>query len=111
VAPTENQLALTLADGDVLVRRAVFVAPRQRQQTDLAQRLGCLVRDSTDAGAVEVDTLGRTNVTGIWAVGTTAEPALLGVAAAGAASTVAVALHTALLEDELLPAATGASIR
>ncbi len=110
VAPTENQLALTLADGDVLVRRAVFVAPRQRQQTDLAQ-LGCLVRDSTDAGAVEVDTLGRTNVTGIWAVGTTAEPALLGVAAAGAASTVAVALHTALLEDELLPAATGASIR
>jgi len=31
---------------------------------------------------------------------------LLGIAAVGAAAMVAVALHAALLEDELLPAAT-----
>ncbi len=102
-----HQLALSLADGDVLVRRAVFVAPKQRQQTDLAKRVGCRVRGVADAGAVEVDSSGRTSVEGIWAAGTTAQPALLGIAAAGAASTVAVSLHTALLEAELRAEETG----
>lgn len=102
-ARTGDQLTLTLTDGHALDRRAVFVSPGQRQQTDLAQRLGCQVRDAAQAaGAVEVDTLGRTSVTGIWAAGTTAQPALLGIAAAGMASMVAVAMHAALLEDELV---------
>ncbi len=106
VARTAAQLTLTLADGDCLDRRAIFVSPGQRQQTALAQRLGCRVRDAAGAGALEVDPVGRTSVPGVWAAGTTAQPALLGIAAAGAAAMVAVALHAALLEDELLPAAT-----
>lgn len=101
VTRTAGQLTLTLTDGTILHRRAVFVSPAQRQQTDLAQRLGCRVGDAAQAGAVEVDVFGRTSVAGIWAAGTTAQPTLLGVAAAGAASTVAVAMHSALLEDEL----------
>lgn len=82
------------------------MSPGQRQQTALAQRLGCRVRDAAGAGALEVDPVGRTSVPGVWAAGTTAQPALLGIAAVGAAAMVAVALHAALLEDELLPAAT-----
>lgn len=101
VARAADQLTLTLIDGNALNRRAVFVSPGQRQQTDLAQRLGCRVRGAAQAGGVEVDTLGRTSVPGIWAAGTTAQPALLGIAAAGAASMVAVAMHGALLEEEL----------
>lgn len=101
VAGTANQVSLTLIDGNALDRRAVFVSPGQRQQSDLAPRLGCRVRDAAQAGAVEVDALGRTSVAGIWAAGTTAQPALLGIAAAGVASMVAVAIHAALLDDEL----------
>lgn len=101
VAGTANQVSLTLIDGNPPDRRAVFVSPGQRQQSDLAPRLGCRVRDAAQAGAVEVDALGRTSVAGIWAAGTTAQPALLGIAAAGVASMVAVAIHAALLDDEL----------
>jgi hypothetical protein len=36
------------------------------------------------------------------AAGTTTQPALLGIAAAGVASMVAVAVHSALLEEELV---------
>jgi thioredoxin reductase len=102
VARTVNQLTLTLTDGTALKRRAVFVSPGQRQQSDLAQRLGCRVRDAAQAEAVEVGALGRTSVAGIWSAGTTAQPALLGIAAAGVASMVAVAAHGALLEEELV---------
>lgn len=101
VARTADQVTLTLTDGNALNRRAVFVSPGQRQQSDLAPRLGCRVRDAAEAGAVEVDAFGRTSVAGVWAAGTTAQPALLGIAAAGVASMVAVAMHAALLEDEL----------
>lgn len=107
VARAADRLTLTLADGTTLDRRALFVSPGQRQQTDLAHRLGCRVGDAAEAGAVEVDPVGRTSVPGVWAAGTTTHPALLGIAAAGAAAGVAVALHAALLEDELSLAGTG----
>jgi thioredoxin reductase len=38
---------------------------------------------------------------GVWAVGTTATPALFAIGAAGHASTAAIALHADLLEQDL----------
>lgn len=101
VASGQGGLVLGLADGTALARRSLFVSPSQRQQSELSQRLGCRTVASGGTWVVETDTTGRTSSPGVWAAGTTAQPALLGIAAAGAASMVAVALHAALLEKDL----------
>jgi thioredoxin reductase len=83
-------------------RRAVFVVTRQHQQSDIAARLGCRLNAAGPlAGAVETDGSGRTSVPGLWAAGTTAVPTLLAIGAAGHASGVAVAVHSALLEQDI----------
>ncbi|GIH16463.1 NAD(P)/FAD-dependent oxidoreductase [Rugosimonospora africana] len=87
--------------------RALFVVTRQHQQSDLAARLGCqLVADGARAGAAMADPDGRTSVPGVWAAGTTAFPALLAIGAAGHASTVATAVHAALIDDDIAAAMT-----
>lgn len=99
---------IEFADGTTLARRAVFVVTRQRQQTDLARRIGCRhTEEGAAAGAVETDSSGRTSVPGVWATGTTTAPALLAIGAAGHASTVAVAVHNALLEQDIAPSTAG----
>lgn len=97
VQPVEDDVRVLLNGGDMLLPRAVFVVVRQHQQSDLATKLGCDVVD----GAVAVDSSGRTNVPGVYAVGTTAIPALFAIGAAGHASTTAVALHADLLDRDL----------
>ncbi|MFG1905846.1 NAD(P)/FAD-dependent oxidoreductase [Kribbella sp. NPDC048928] len=94
---TEVGSGVRLSTGEDLAARRVFVVVRQHQQSDLAEHLGCQVAD----GAVVADGSGRTTVPGVYAVGTTAVPALLAIGAAGHASTVAVAVHSDLLELEL----------
>ncbi|MFD7154334.1 NAD(P)/FAD-dependent oxidoreductase [Kribbella sp. NPDC059898] len=91
------QSGVRLVNGEMLAAARVFVVVRQHQQSDLAERIGCQVAD----GAVVVDDGGRTTVPGVYAVGTTAAPALLAIGAAGHASTVAVAVHGDLLESDL----------
>jgi thioredoxin reductase (NADPH) len=86
-----------LESGEVLAPARLFVVVRQHQQSDLAEQLGCQVAD----GAVVADEGGRTTVPGVYAVGTTAVPALLAIGAAGHASTAAVAVHNDLLELDL----------
>jgi thioredoxin reductase (NADPH) len=88
---------VVLESGEVLAPGRVFVVVRQHQQSDLAEKLGCQVAD----GAVVADEGGRTTVPGVYAVGTTAAPALLAIGAAGHASTAAVAVHNDLLELDL----------
>ncbi|WP_067499132.1 NAD(P)/FAD-dependent oxidoreductase [Actinoplanes sp. TFC3] len=85
---------IRLAGGTTLHPRKVFTVVRQRQQSDLAARLGC--RLDPDTGAVLTDDVGRTSVPSVWAAGTTAFPALLAIGAAGHASSVATALHAEL---------------
>jgi thioredoxin reductase (NADPH) len=89
-----GSVALT---GCELPARRVFVVVRQHQQSDLGERLGCQVAE----GAIVTDEGGRTTMPGIYAVGTTASPALLAIGAAGHASTAAVAVHADLLELDL----------
>jgi thioredoxin reductase (NADPH) len=97
--------SVEFADGTHLARRTVFVVTRQRQQSNLSHELGC---SHTNEGiAVETDSIGRTSVPGIWAAGTTTSPALLAIGAAGHASTVAIAIHNDLLEQDIAAAAAG----
>ncbi|WP_427896318.1 NAD(P)/FAD-dependent oxidoreductase [Kribbella sp. GL6] len=93
----EVRSGVRLVNGETLAAARVFVVVRQHQQSDLAERLGCQVAD----GAVVIDDGGRTTVPGVYAVGTTAAPALLAIGAAGHAGTVAVAVHGDLLESDL----------
>jgi thioredoxin reductase (NADPH) len=86
-----------LANGEELAARRVFVTVRRHQLSDVASQLGCQLAD----GAVVTDDAGRTTVPGVYAVGTTATPALLAIGAAGQASTTAVAVHNDLLELDL----------
>ena len=97
VQPGDDQVRVQLTTAADLLPRALFVVVRQHQQSDLAERLGCTIVD----GAVATDSSGRTNVPGVYAVGTTAVPTLFAIGAAGHASTTAVALHADLLEQEL----------
>lgn len=98
----EAPRSVELADGTRVPCRAVFVVTRQRQQNDLAYRLGCHpVNAAEPFGPVQTDSAGRTSVAGVWAAGTSAVPALLAIGAAGHASTVAVRLHADLLEQDL----------
>jgi thioredoxin reductase len=90
-----------LADGIRLTPRAVFTVTRQRQQSDLADQLGCRHAEQGTSAAVETDGTGRTSVPGVWAAGTTTVPALLAIGAAGHASIVAVSIHNDLLEQDI----------
>ncbi|MEV5965256.1 NAD(P)/FAD-dependent oxidoreductase [Kribbella sp. NPDC051952] len=97
VEAVDEQVRVRLATGETLAPRSVFVVVRQHQQSDLAERIGCRIVDK----AVATDESGRTSMPGVWAVGTTAVPALFAIGAAGHASTAAIALHADLLEQDL----------
>lgn len=101
----EAQRSVELTDGTRVPCRVVFVVTRQRQQNDLASRLGCRPMNTAEPiGPVQTDSAGRTSVAGVWAAGTSAVPALLAIGAAGHASTVAVRLHADLIEQDLFAA-------
>lgn len=105
-------VVLSTADGARLTQRSVFVATRQRQRSSLAHALGCnFSAGGPEYGAVTTDSVGRTSVAGVWAAGTTADPALLAVAAADHAASVAVALHADLLAEDLTSVAQAADAR
>lgn len=70
---------LVFADGRTLERQTIFVEPYVIQHTDLAQQLGCALKES---GLVEVDHAGETSVPGVYAVGDMANPAAQVVVAA-----------------------------
>jgi thioredoxin reductase len=105
VRPGDSGVDVVMTSGAAVPRRTVFVVTRQHQQSDLAARLGCRLTDAGPlAGAVETDGSGRTSVPGVWAAGTTTVPTLLAIGAAGHASGVAMAVHSALLEQDITAA-------
>lgn len=85
-------------DGAELPRRGVFVPFRQRQHTGIAAGAGCAtVASGVAADAIATDLTGVTSVPGIWAAGTTTNPALLAIGSAGHGSFVATQLHASLM--------------
>ncbi|MFI2608120.1 NAD(P)/FAD-dependent oxidoreductase [Kitasatospora sp. NPDC018619] len=87
-----------LANGQVVPREAVFVAPRPVPRDALLFGLGC-ARDAE--GWVTTDRTGRTSVPGVWAVGNVADPRAQVVVAAGAGAAAAIALDHDLLAEEV----------
>jgi thioredoxin reductase len=91
---------LSLSPGWTLERRALFVPPRPRQRSELAQLLGCTILED---GAVQVNELGQTTVAGVYAAGDMCRtpampfPAAQVVMAAAAGARAAVVIDQEML--------------
>ena len=72
---------------------AIFIASGQRQQSDLAGQLGCLL---TRNGLVKTDHLGQTCVPGVYVVGDASRDVQFVVVAAAEGAKAAVGIHKAL---------------
>jgi thioredoxin reductase len=101
---TDDRLrAVQLADGRSVPRAALFVRPALRAHPDgPATALGC---ELLAGGLVRVDADGRTSVPGVWAAGNAANPRAQVITAAGEGSTVAIAINTELVADDVDTAA------
>ncbi|GAB3898318.1 hypothetical protein GCM10029964_082540 [Kibdelosporangium lantanae] len=98
VVGEDKLTGVEFASGDVLARDAVFVVTRRRLRSDLAELLGC---DVGEGPAVVAGPDGRTNVPGVWAAGSVANPSLTVTGAAGHASTVAIAINNSLIDEDV----------
>jgi thioredoxin reductase len=84
-------------NGEVLLRRAMFFTTGQRQRCDLAEQLGCLF---TRKGAVHTGKLEGTNVPGLFVAGDASKDVQLAIVAAAEGAKAAVAINTALQEED-----------
>ena len=84
---------LTLVDGTHVACDAVFFTAPQRQQSELASRLGC---EFTHRGTVKTDRLGNTCVPGVYVVGDASRDVQFVVVAAAEGAKAGVAIHQAL---------------
>jgi thioredoxin reductase len=100
VTEVDSDLEVQLTSGSSERVAGVFVAAVARQRAPFAERLGCRILDS---GGVEIDTVGRTTVPGVYAAGDMAHTASAGgpmvsLAAAIAAGQIAAAC---VVRDEI----------
>jgi thioredoxin reductase len=105
VVEDDRLVAVELADGARLPRRAVFVRPEITPHRDgLLAALGC---DVDAAGFPVVDSTGRTSVRGVWAAGNAADPRAQVITAAGQGSAAAIAVNADLVEEDVAIAVEG----
>jgi thioredoxin reductase len=84
---------ITLATGDHIACDAMFFTAPQRQQCELARKLGC---EFTRQGTVKTDRLGNTCVPGIYVVGDASRDVQFVVVAAAEGAKAGVAINQAL---------------
>ena len=90
-----------LADGRLIPVRAVFVGPRIRQGSGLAEGLGCEIEDGPMGPILRVDEFRQTTVPGVYAAGDLAR-AMSNITLASADGVMAgIGLHRSLIEEEL----------
>jgi thioredoxin reductase len=89
---------IVFATGEPAPRSALFVVAGQRQRSPLAERLGCLFteRRTVDTGTCEV-----TNVPGLFVAGDASKDAQFVAVAAAEGTEAGMAIHRALMKDEL----------
>jgi thioredoxin reductase len=91
--------AVQLAGGRTVARDALFIRPDLRAHPGgPAAALGC---ELLPGGIVRADANGRTSVPGVWAAGNAANPRAQVITAAGEGSAVAIAINTALVEQDI----------
>lgn len=94
VSDDDGVRGVELADGSLVDRTALFVAPRFVPSDDLLTALGCEVDDE---GWVATDRTGRTSIDGVWAPGNVADHTAQLINAAAAGSAAAIALNNTYL--------------
>ncbi len=97
---------VVFATGGSLERRALFFTGAQRQRSGLAERLGCRF---TSRGAVDTGKLEATNVPGLYVAGDASKDAQFVIVAAAEGAEAGMAIHKALLAEELRRAREPAS--
>jgi thioredoxin reductase len=95
----DDQLrAVQMADGRTVPREALFVPPRFVPHHALLTAVGC---DLDEQGWVVTAANGATSVPGLWVAGNVANPRAQVITAAGEGSAAAIAINTALVEDDV----------
>jgi thioredoxin reductase len=88
--------AIEFEDSSLLKRSAIFVSPKQQQQSDLAPQLGCKL---TEMGHVQVDEQGQTTVPGVYAAGDLVSPMQQVIHAASRGASAAAMINAALAKE------------
>jgi thioredoxin reductase len=86
------------AAGEPAARSALFVVARQRQRSSLAERLGCRF---TERGTVNTGTCEVTNIPGLFVAGDASKEAQFVSVAAAEGTEAAMAIHRALMKEDL----------
>jgi thioredoxin reductase len=89
---------VALADGSTVSRVALFLVAGQREQSDLAKKLGCEINA---AGVVVADEHEVTRVPGVYVAGDAAIGEQLIVVAAAEGAIAATKIHASLWEEDL----------
>lgn len=84
--------------GDCILRSALFFSSSERQATDLAAKLGCVI---DDRGEVETGKYESTNVPGLYVAGDASRAVQLVIVAAAEGAEAAFSINTALLKEDL----------
>jgi thioredoxin reductase len=90
---------IVFAGGDAVSRSALFVCEGQRQRSPLAERLGCRF---TEKGTVDTGKCEATDVSGLYVAGDASKEAQFVVVAAAEGAEAGMAIHKALMEEELV---------
>jgi thioredoxin reductase len=85
-------------EGTPVSRSALFLSCGQRQRSPLPERLGCRF---TDKGTVNTGKCEATNVPGLYVAGDASKEAQFVVVAAAEGMEAGMAIHKALLEEDL----------
>jgi thioredoxin reductase len=101
VVEGDRLTGVQLADGSVVARSAVFVAPRFAANDSVLAALGAEAERTALGTWVSTDPTGRTSVPGVWAVGNVADPAAFVIEAAAAGARAAAALNADLVEEDV----------
>jgi thioredoxin reductase len=103
VVEDDQLVAVTMADGHSVPRRALFVPPRFVPQHSLLADLGC---DLDGQGWVSTGPNGTTSIPGVWAAGNVTNPRAQVITAAGEGSAAAIAINADLVADDVRSAVT-----
>jgi thioredoxin reductase len=94
----EQLREIVFADGSRLPRHALFVRTTMTQHADLAIQLGCTINQ---AGFVQVDDFGRTNIPGLYAAGDMTTPMRQIILAAKSGASAAFGINADFIAEEV----------
>jgi len=89
---------IVFVNEEILLRRGLFLHPKQQQRSHLPKHLGCTM---TDMGVVSVDEFGWTGIAGLYVAGDAAHVLQQVAFAAAEGARAAVAINRSLLQQDV----------